>query len=83
MPTDEMLTLIAAGISEVTGRPSPDLSHDTDIASLGLDSMQTLELVAWAEEQLSVRVPDEKLTTVRSVGELFAALAAQLPGGKP
>jgi len=82
MPTDELLTLIATGIGEVTGRPSPALSHDTDIASLGLDSMQTLELVAWAEERLSVRVPDEELATVRSVGELSAALAACLPGGR-
>jgi acyl carrier protein len=81
VPTEELLTLIATGIVEVTGRPCPALSPDTDIASLGLDSLQTLELVSWAEERLSVRVPDEELTTMRSVGELSTALASRLSGG--
>ncbi|HKT05073.1 MAG TPA: acyl carrier protein [Rugosimonospora sp.] len=79
MPTDELLRLLATGIGEVTGRPVPALHADTDIAALGLDSVQTLELVAWAEERLGVRVPDEELTTVRRAGDLCTALTARLP----
>ena len=82
MSTEDLLRLLATGIGEVTGRPAPTLYPDTDIADLGLDSVQTLELVAWAEERLAVRVPDEELTTVRRVGELCAALAACL-GERP
>ena len=82
MTTDELLALVAAGMAHVTGRPAPALTLDADIDALGLDSLQTLELVAWAEERLSVRVPDETLARVGSIGDLSAALAAQLPAGR-
>jgi len=78
MTTDELLALVAAGMAQVTGQPAPALTLDADIDTLGLDSLQTLELVAWAEERLSVRVPDEALARVGSIGDLSAALAAQL-----
>jgi acyl carrier protein len=82
MTTDELLGLVAAGMAQVTGRPAPALTLDADIDTLGLDSLQTLELVAWAEERLSVRVPDEALARVGSIGDLSAALAAQLLAGR-
>ena len=82
MTTDELLALVAAGMAHVTGRPAPALTLDADIDALGLDSLQTLELVAWAEERLSIRVPDETLARVGSIGDLSAALAAQLPAGR-
>jgi acyl carrier protein len=74
MTTEELLALIAAGIAHVTGRPAPALAGDVSLDALGLDSLQTLELVAWAEERLSVRVPDDELARVASVGELSALL---------
>ena len=83
MTTDELLALVAAGTAHVTGRPAPALNLDAGIDTLGLDSLQTLELVAWAEERLSVRVPDEELARVGSIGDLSAALAARLPAGSP
>jgi len=82
MTTEELLAFVAAGMAHVTGRPAPALILDADIGTLGLDSLQTLELVAWAEERLSVRVPDEELARVGSVGDLSAALAAQLAAGR-
>jgi acyl carrier protein len=83
MTTQELLALVAAGIEHVTGRPAPALTLDAGIDALGMDSLQTLELVAWAEERLSVRVPDEDLARIGSVGELSAVLAARLPAGSP
>lgn len=83
MSTDELLALIAAGITDVTGRPATALTVDADLAALGLDSLQALELVAWAEERLRVRVPDEELATIRSIGDLSGVLAARLPAGTP
>ncbi|NJC73162.1 acyl carrier protein [Planosporangium thailandense] len=80
MSTEELLALIRTGIADVTGRPAPALDIDTGIEALGLDSLQTLELVSWAEERLAIRVPDEELATVRSIGDLTGALSARLPG---
>ena len=83
MTTDELLAVVATGMTQVTGRPAPALTLDADIDTLGLDSLQTLELVAWAEERLAVRVPDEELARVGSIGDLSAALAARLPASSP
>jgi len=83
MTTDELLALVATGMTQVTGRPAPALTLDADIGTLGLDSLQTLELVAWAEERLAVRVPDEELARVGSIGDLSAALAARPPASSP
>jgi acyl carrier protein len=73
-----LLELIATGFTQVTGRPAPAIGLDDDIAGLGLDSLAMLELVAWSEERLGVRVPDEELTTLRTVGDLVAAFSARL-----
>jgi acyl carrier protein len=73
MTAEELLALVATGMAHVTGHPAPALTLDADIDTLGLDSLQTLELVAWAEERLSVRVPDEELARVGSIGDLSAA----------
>jgi acyl carrier protein len=82
MTTEELLALVATGMAHVTGRPAPALTPDAELDALGLDSLQILELVAWAEERLSVRVPDEQLTRIGSIGELSAVLAARLPAGR-
>lgn len=83
MTTEELLALVAAGMAHVTGRPAPALTLDADIGTLGLDSLETLELVAWAEERLSARVPDDELARVTSIGDLSTALAAGLPASSP
>jgi len=83
MPSTSLLDLIAAGFTEVTGRPAPAIALDDDIAGLGLDSVAVLELVAWSEERLGVRVPDDELTTVRTVGDLVTSLSARFDAGTP
>ena len=79
MSTEDLLALIAIGMAHVTGRPAGPLALDADVDALGMDSLQVIELVAWAEERLSVRVPDEELARVGSLGDLSAVLAARLP----
>lgn len=80
MSDDELMSLIAAGFAAVTGRSAGPLARDTDLAALGLDSLQALELVSWLEERLSVRIPDDELATVRSIADLTGALAARVTG---
>jgi acyl carrier protein len=78
-----LLELIADGFTAVTGRPAPAIALDDDIAGLGLDSLAMMELVAWSEERLGVRVPDEELTTVRTVGDLVALFSSRIVAGTP
>ena len=40
------------------------------ISKLGLDSVAVMELVSWFEEKLSIRMPDEDLAQVQTLGDL-------------
>ena len=47
-----------------------DISLETTIESLGLDSIATMEMVGFLEEQVDTTFPDEELTAVSTVGHL-------------
>jgi len=47
-----------------------DITLDTTIESLGLDSIATMEMVGFLEEQVDTTFPDEELTAVSTVGHL-------------
>jgi len=60
---------------EVSGRKLDQLTLDTKLSELALDSVLVLEVVSQVEQTLSVRFDDEDLahiTTMRDLGELIA-----------
>jgi acyl carrier protein len=64
---------------EVDNRRIPELKGETVIATLGMDSVAVMELVSYFEEKLSVRIPDEELSRIRTVRDLRDAVARLLP----
>ena len=64
---------------EVDNRRLPDLKPDTVIATLGMDSVAVMELVSYFEEKLSVRIPDEELSRIKTVRDLRDAIQKLLP----
>ena len=66
---------------EVDNRKLPQLSRETVIATLGMDSVAIMELVSYFEEKLSVRIPDEDLARIKTVGDLRDTIARLLPPG--
>ena len=64
---------------EVDNRRLPDLKAETLIASLGMDSVAVMELVAYFEEKLAVRIPDEELSKIKTVRDLRDTVARLLP----
>jgi acyl carrier protein len=64
---------------EVDNRRLSDLRPDTVISTLGMDSVAVMELVSYFEEKLSVRIPDEELSRIRTVKDLRDAIARLLP----
>ncbi|MDH6137170.1 aryl carrier-like protein [Kitasatospora sp. MAA4] len=75
MTNQELLDLLHQGLHRVTARTFAPLSLQDKVDELGVDSLEMLELVAWAEEQTDRRVPDAKLHAVATVGDLCAVLA--------
>ena len=64
---------------EVDHRRLPDVRSETVIATLGMDSVAVMELVSYFEEKLSVRIPDEELSRIKTVRDLRDAIQRLLP----
>ncbi|MBS2025761.1 MAG: acyl carrier protein [Deltaproteobacteria bacterium] len=77
--TVNVLELFTQAALEVDGRKLNGLTKDTVISTLGMDSVAVMELVSFFEEKLSVRIPDEDLGKIRTVGDLAEALKKLAP----
>ena len=64
---------------EVDNRRLPELQAETLISTLGMDSVAVMELVSYFEEKLSVRIPDEELSRIKTVKDLRDAIQRLLP----
>ena len=70
----EVVELLQRAALAVTGRELPGLTLSSDLAGAGVDSIGVLEMVAWIEDQLGLRLPDDevaRLATVADVGALI------------
>ena len=77
----DVIALFTQAALEVDNRKLSNLSKDTVISTLGMDSVAVMELVSFFEEKLAVRIPDEELNRIRTVGDLRDALAKLVPAG--
>lgn len=73
--------LFAQAALEVNGKKLENLSKDTVISKLGLDSVAVMELVAFFEEKLNIRMPDEDLAKVQTLGDLGGLVKRLVPAG--
>jgi acyl carrier protein len=53
-----------------------DITLDTRLTDLGMDSMDQLELVTVLEERLGVRVPEEMMDGIKTIGDLVRSLVS-------
>jgi acyl carrier protein len=54
---------------EVSGKRFENLDRATVVSDLGLDSVALIELVGYLEEKLQIRIPDEDLADVQTLGD--------------
>ncbi len=78
-PPVNVLEMFKQAALEVDNRTLTDLKADTVISSLGMDSVAVMELVSFFEEKLNVRIPDEELSKIRTVGDLRDTLQKLMP----
>ncbi len=78
-PLREQLRAIIAEVAEL--EDAEQVRDDADLfADLGLDSMQTLEIVLEIEQQLGLSVPADRLRGLRSLGDAVALARDLGPG---
>jgi acyl carrier protein len=68
---NEIIELFKEAVAEVDNSVKvKDITPATELASLGLDSVKTMEVIGVIEEKLGLRFPDEELNTIRSMADL-------------
>lgn len=66
----DVISLFQKAALEVSGKQLSGLTNDTVISKLGLDSVAVMELVSYFEEKLTIRMPDEDLASIQTLGDL-------------
>ncbi|MFL6024886.1 MAG: acyl carrier protein [Marmoricola sp.] len=68
--TEEIRTELAEIVNEVTGIPAGDVLLEKSFTDdLDVDSLSMVEVVVAAEEKFSVRIPDDQVKNLKTVGD--------------
>jgi acyl carrier protein len=79
MTRAELLDVFRSTASEVAEKDLNGVSEDGVIADLGIDSLELLEVIGSLEQNLDVRIPDDQLVGIQTVGQLLALVERKLP----
>jgi acyl carrier protein len=61
---------LAGIVEEIAGVPADDVQLDKEfIADLDVDSLSMVEIVVAAEEKFEVRIPDDDVKNLKTVGD--------------
>jgi acyl carrier protein len=80
----ELDAFLRPRLASALGVSTELVTDDLELATLGLSSLEIMEIVYDAEDHLGIVVPEDELAEVTTVGELVAALdalAASAPTG--
>jgi acyl carrier protein len=69
--TESLLETFRGIAADVTERPVPEVSADTEIRSLGVDSIALAEIVARIEDRFAIDVPAKTWLSVKTLGDLL------------
>ena len=70
MSQQEILAGLAQIVNEIAGVPVGDITLDKSfINDLDVDSLSMVEIATAAEDQFGVRIPDEDLKDLKTVGD--------------
>ncbi len=81
MANVNIIQLFTQAALEVNGKKLDGLKKETVISKLGLDSVAVMELVSFFEEKLNIRMPDEDLAKVQTLGDLGDVVKRLVPAG--
>ena len=69
----EILSGLAEIVNEVAGVPAADVQLDKSfIDDLDIDSLSMVEIAVQTEDKYGVKIPDEDLAGLRTVGDVVA-----------
>ncbi|MER5637284.1 acyl carrier protein [Kitasatospora sp. NPDC002227] len=67
---DEVLAGLAEIVNEIAGIPEEDVQEDKSFTDdLDVDSLSMVEVVVAAEERFDVKIPDDEVKNLKTVGD--------------
>jgi acyl carrier protein len=71
--TEEIRVDLAEIVNEVAGIPADDVQLDKSFTEdLDVDSLSMVEVVVAAEEKFDVKIPDDEVKNLKTVGDAVA-----------
>lgn len=75
---DDVLAGIKEIVEEVAGIPAASIEMGKNFTDdLDVDSLSMVEVVVAAEERFGVKIPDEKVTELKTVGDAVNFIVSQ------
>jgi len=78
---DDVASVVFRKIRKVAGERAGELSLDTNVLDLGLDSLQRMEVVALLEDEFGGRLPAHVVAEMETCREVVAAIEEHLQDG--
>lgn len=78
MNSEELFVLFREVVQSIEKRPLNDVTPDSVIADLGIDSLGMMEIVGELESRLDVMIPDDQLVKLRTVSDLLGVVEKRL-----
>jgi acyl carrier protein len=78
MQRPQLITLFRDLASEIAEKDLSFVREDSAISDMGIDSLAMLELVGTMERELRIRVPDEQLVGLITVGQLLELVEGRI-----
>lgn len=79
MTRTELFGMFQRMAGEIAEKDFANVTEDSKIQELGLDSLNTLELIGEMERELGVQIPDEQLVGIQTVRQLLELVERRLP----
>ena len=72
----EIQTELATIVEDIAGVPADDVQPGKEfVADLDVDSLSMVEIVVAAEEKFGVRIPDDQVKNLKTVGDAVDYIA--------
>ncbi len=72
-----------AVIAKFKNKPVEELSLETALKDLEMDSLDGLNLIFELEEEFDILIPDDKALTMKTIGEMVEGIDLLLSGEAP
>ena len=76
MTDQEILSGLAEIIEEIAGTPADEVTPEANfVDDLDIDSLSMVEIAVQAEDRFGVKIPDDELANLKTVGDAVSYVA--------